>query len=561
VGYRLTVPASESRGLRGEWLLEFVAEGRTFRYATRTVEVDGHVFAGGLAPFTRSLGRGADQQAIQIDDEQADWAGLELAGLDLERASCRLWWWYPGQTLDTALYVLSGLAENVEHSDPGALSRVVFTLNAATRARRYPEPSRAVDDTTWTVQTTAGGIIIGEHSWGQVVPTVFGYPGSGDANAQIRAAVPVLPVDFNGASGNTPAVSTPPTFSKLLLAPGPIDAAQVRVWDADDTSGVNGAAASDVLTVEQGADLLGQPVSYAYFNLAPYFISPWPTHRFYAGFGNEAGYGGGIKYNGEVLRGLGDILTWVLDKAAVGADLTMQRGEAEQLNQFQLDTYVNASGLDFVRWIETSLVPLFPIRRVRLGGGLWYRLENWLARKTDAVARLDTETGEIVRRSPKRKLRGPLYNRMTLAYQRDGLSGMFRARRILDGLAQERVLPTMQGYNPPPPDDVRTVGSPFVAESQSRFGILDRPPIETPHLWSHASASRLLEFYAARDALPLDGITYDGEQLDRILPGDVAVLNDPGAGVSERLAIVDDVIVGGPTVQIDTVLLPQLRRA
>jgi len=174
---------------------------------------------------------------------------------------------------------------------------------------------------------------------------------------------------------------------------------------------------------------------------------------------------------------------------------------------------------------------------------------------------VNTETGEIVRRSPTRKLRGPLYNRMTLAYQRDGLSGMFRARRILDGLAQERVLPTMQGYNPPPPDDVRTVGSPFVAESQSRFGILDRPPIETPHLWSHASASRLLEFYAARDALPLDGITYDGEQLDRILPGDVAVLNDPGAGVSERLAIVDDVIVGGPTVQIDTVLLPQLRRA
>lgn len=558
MGTRLTVPASESRGLQGEWLLEFVADGRVFRYATRQLDVDGLVFSGGLSPFRRSLGRASDQQAVEVFDASVDWAALELTGLEFEQAACRLWWWYPGQTLDQALHVMTGLAENVEHSDPQAPARIVFTVNSALRPQLYPVPSRTLDDSTWTVDDGTGTTAtIGEGAIGSVAPTVIGYPGSGDAPVTRTfpyAAVPVPMVDCDQLSGVS--------GTKLLLSPGPIDAATVLITDSDDPSGPQGGGQQEQLEVERTNDLLGQPYSYAWFDdTAGYVITPWPTHKYFAGFQNDTGWGGGIFYGGSVLRGLGDVLAWALDQSKVNADLGTQRGEAERLNDFALDTYLDQPGLNLIAWIETTLVPLFPLRRLRLGNGLWYRLENWLATKVDAVARLDAVIGNVVRVSPKRRLAGPVANRVTLKYKRNPLNGEFRAVRILDGAAEPRPVLGQDTMWIPTGEDPRVVGSPYIAASQAKYGILDAPPIETTLLWSDSTAALALQFIAARDALPKEGITYEGRQLDRLLPGDVVVLHDPAAGVHERVALVDDIVVGGPVVDVDLVLLPAVERA
>jgi hypothetical protein len=569
MGSRLTIPAAESRGLFGEWLLEFIVDGRSFRYATRAVEVDGLVFSGGLSPFSRSLSRATDQQGIEVFDPSVHWPGL-----DVHDAECRLWWWYPGQTLDTALHVMTGLAESVEHSDPRSPGVLVFTLNSALRPRLYPPASWTLDEHTWTVNDGVDTFTptVGYSSIGAVPPTVIGYPGAGDKpdRSYPWPAVPVPLVDCDHTQG--------PGNSKLLLSPGPIDARLVWVTDADEPT--NG---SEWLYVERASDLLGQSFSNAYFHsptridpdtgatiAMPYVLVPRPDHKYYAGFsptGPEAGWGGGVFYGAGVLRGLGDVLTWALDQADVNGALDAMQGEAERLNEYKLDTYLDQPGLDLVRWIETALVPLFPLRRIRLGAGLWYRHENWLATRTDVVARLDTETGAVARISPVRRLRGPVQNKVTLRYKRDPVSGGYRATRTLDSVAEPRPKlgkrPTRaesMAYYQSTLEDARVTGAPNVTASQARFGVLEGQDIETPLLWSDSTVAQLLQVIAARDAFPLDGVSYQGLQLDRLLPADVVELNDPEAGLVDRLAIVDDIIVGGPVVEVDVVLLPQVRR-
>lgn len=551
------VPDTHSRGLSGVWLLDLDVGGRVERYATEEVVVTSSTgetfrYRGGLTPLVRSLGAGQDQQGFEVDDSVTDWGELEARGESIEWARATLRWWYrtpaarlggtaDGQLLEQALLVMSGVVVSPEYGSPSAPTRLVATIDqrAAVRAQTYPDIDAVIDDVTW--QNENGIRVVGANAVGTYYPTVIGYPGSGDGPwSEPFIAVPVPMVDCDG-TGDT----------KFLLGfDQPIDAATVWIFDGDSAD-VYTAGQTEVLgeqlTVASGADLQGRAVSFANVNgTASNVVLPSEDHAYYAGFSNDTGYGGGVTWRGELLRGLGDVILWALERARVEVDYDQQEGQRTVLNRFKLDTYL-AGTQDLERWVDTQLVPLFPLRRMRSGRGLWYRYDDWQATASQVVAWLDVEAGHLAPTTALQTIRGALYNRFTLEYAFNPLRGTYFQRRVLDA-----ELPTLYTG--------RYIPSPACRASQNRYGVLEKPPVQTGLLWSNSTAALVLQAWAARDALPLRGRGYEGEQLDRFLPGDVVGISDARVGLVERLAIVDDVRVGGMIPEIDVVFLPRYAR-
>ena len=535
---RIVVPTDDSAGQSGVWLLDLDVGGRVERFALAEYEITSETgevlrYRGGLAPLVRSLGTGGDQQGITIDDNVTDWSELEARGQAIDWSSAVLRWWYPGQLLEQVVSVMSGVVVASEYAHPDAPTRLVATLDsrAAVRATPYPDGDAVIDATSWT--HTVGVEVIGSKSFGMFPPTVIGYPGSGDTPwSEPTPAVPAFLVSCDGT-----------TASKMLIGfDATLDAATVWSFDVDGSASF---ALTEVAAVATSTDLEGRGVTYADFDAG--VVLPIEDHEYAVAFNNDTGYGGGILWRGSVLRGLGDVLLWALEKSGVPFDADLQEGQAAKLNEYKLDTYIGTQQLDMERWIETSLVPLFPLRRMRSGRGLWYRFVDWRATAESAVAWLDVEAGQLTPTSAVQTLGNAVYNKATLEYALNVSSGAYMQRQVID--AERPSLYTE-----------RYIQSPECRASQALRGVLERPPVRTPLLWSDTTAAAVLQSWVARDAHPLQGRGYEGRQLDRLLPGDVVVVSDARARMVERVALVDDVRIGGARTGIDVVFLPSLAR-
>lgn len=574
---------SRSRGTRGHWLLELHIGGRIERYTSASEQLElverevspsaerTRVYRTGLADMRVRVAGSIDRQAVQITDRSVSWAALLARGDSLDRQRAVLRWWHdpwgdgeplvlPVRDLTTAITLLDGFVTEPEFGSPDSPSTLVFTIDADVpeSRRMYPGPQAKVDATTWVDDRTGGSQVIDAAIFGSTYPTVFGYPGSGDddllATFQLLPATPALAVAVDGSVA---------TFV-LMLSIGEVGASQVYVWDA------NNVLVADYLTAEPWyvrtmTDQLGRLISYAE---APQLLSPPPTSppdgdtlhslgeggRWYASWNNSAAFGGGVTKPGDTapLRKLGDVLAWLLPRSGHRFDGAAQAAEAAKLNAYNVDGVLNTL-VDLRSWCDTNLVPLFPMRRVSSSRGFYYRFVDWWATAKDAVANLSTADRRVVRTSSIRSSRAQLANVFTLDYQRNAISGAFYARRIL--APDDEVLDADLDV------DERVIGSPLLRRSRALYGQIERTVASTVWTWSHATAAGTLFYWATRDAFPHRFVSYAGADLGYLMTGDVVTIADDEVGLADAVALVEAVVFGGRTVELELELLDSEIRA
>lgn len=557
-------PFPSIQGLNGVWLLELDLGGRVERFASRASTVPTE--AGEALRFRAGLGGAAarvgpvdlgqvQRVGIQIDDKQTSWSQHLGRGGQLHHRLARLYFWFPGQTLEQALLVLEGRSSGIEYGDPESPSRLVFTLQGDTydQVRLYPDAQAKVQAATWSNATPR---IIDSTTLGNYYPTILGYPGGGDdASGNPRPAAPALMVEYNGTSGGN-------NGPQLILGVEPMEAAQVRLYAPEQTIPSGADVRQATVSAESTQDLLSRSVKICKFPSAgaqrpiPELGSPY-----WVGYRQGGSWGGGIKRDGEIVRGLGDVIEWALFTAGVEYDRERVRAEAPFLNQeFQIDTVISGQ-VDLVDWLSSQMARYFPIRELRSGRGLYYKLINWRATAEDKVARL--VVGDGVRRvNPYRIDERQVANLFSVAYAPEQMADASRVR-FLSGDPNRLPGRGTLGL------DARVIGSSLLLRSQEimargtgrrRDGVIEAPTVDFPHTWSDSTAVNMLQWWADERALPLTRTTVEGRDLEYLSPLDVVILHDPDEYITERVALVDGIRIGGNQVRLDLTILPQRER-
>jgi hypothetical protein len=552
------------------WLLDLTIGGRVLRYATHEVEVTDvrgrvYLYRSGLTDFPFALDGVQEEHTVKVVDRRVDWALLASRGENLDRATVKLRHWEPGELLEGALEVLEGSVDEPEYGDPDAPAALVLSVRASgTIDVLYPSAQAKVDATTFDNEPGTSGppTFVAPNHYdeaieGAVYPTIFGYPGAGDEDTVSPVgATPALLVEYTDASLN----------SFLMIGAGVVDATTVRLHAPDNWElfGINIGHAfkfQQNRPVIQRTDLLGQVYSAVEIDANDDPLtdpSPWdpfayPGQRYYVGWSRSSGRGGGVRLpdgSGPV-RDLGDIATFVLRNSGRKVDLAAQEAEASALSIFKIDAHINGR-MALVPWFDRQLVPLFPILRARSERGMYWRHVKWGATAVDSVAHLDADAGHVTRASSIRSTRDQVANQFTLDFAVGGEGNQARSRRILT--ASDGVLDT-SGFLA---TDTRIIGSPGCARSQSVYGLIERPAVTTPWVWSTSTAAGILSYWATRDAFPRRMVTYTGRAVEfrELLRGDVVTVTDGEVSLERAVAIVESIrLTSHRLATIDLVVL------
>jgi hypothetical protein len=528
------------------WLVEFELGGRVERYATRAVvpvTLAGVpvVFREGLAPvafdLAADLGGGEISTAIAISADwlqsigRGGWAKLNAAFHLLEGGAGVLLRWTPGTPFESARVMLRGVAEEVEFGGPS--EDLVFTLKRSLFANSRPilSPFAKVDASTW-VRTIAAGIVIDEKYVGAQYPRIYGYPG----DSRITAAAPYgIPVAASPAvTGQIRAQA----FSQFVIADGPVEAIEVRVFDYSENPPIK-----EDLIVQTVADNLGRMIPIVDFSAAVALVAT-PGHAYHVGWGQAVNRGGGrlrTDGRGGVIRGLGEVVADLM--AGTRADI---REIDSRLDQWLIDTWINEPDLAPWDWISRELAPICPFRLVEGRLGLALRLFDWEAKPIDCVRRFNVDRGELDRVSGlKNRPSSSVVNQAIVEYKRDRVSS-FTARYTL-------------GSAPIVGDESRSAGSYRAGLSVQRMA---RPSIgddgirtkvyQSSAIWEPATAALVARYKIAELALAPVDVVYRGRPglENEIDPCDPILITDSEVGIFGRVLLVDR-ITPGPT---DTII-------
>ena len=518
-----------------EWLIELDIAGATLRYATRDVDVvdsSGNVlrYRAGLADFTMSLDGLEQEQGIQIVDRTINWAQIVARGSAIDLSAARLRFWEPGTLLENARMVIDGLIEAPEYGFPQAPGQLVVTIRVrGSRQVKYPPARALINDTTFTFNENVEQY--DPNVEGAIYPVVLGTPGlfpRPGGGSYSRPATPALLVHVEAA----------PT-DDALLSLGVVEATEVLVYDAEglfDSGGGISLQKTDQLDVETDADLIGQAISVATgWALTPTSadLSPIIGNAFYAAWSVD---GGGITHGGALIRSFTDVALWALrNSGSDDVDLEAQEGERANLDAFKIDGFINEQ-LNLIDWIERQFGRLLPIARTRSSKGIYWRFIDWAATTTDAVARIDADTGLATRRSAIRTTKDQIANEFSIRYGRVLTTNTWAGFR---GLAAEA------GVAPDDPGiiDARWGGSSLCAASKAQYGRREAKPIETWFVWDFNIAELILRHLSLRDALPRRFVTYEAPSLHRLRRGDIVTVTDAEVGFDDVVAIVDAVVL------------------
>ncbi len=529
------------------WLLDLDLGGRVERFATRAVEVpraDGSIltYRAGLGELRMTLTDASSatlSKAVEIDAEPegTSWAQLSAEGLEADRRPGVLYRWTPGDELERARVVLRGFFFGVQFDREGegleaTLARVPFDST-----RTVPDGEAQVSTLTWPVTLTPQPFETDDRILGSHYPRVYGYPGTPRAGAS-----PALLVEFRLTNPNR-------QESFCVIADGAVDADTVRLFDYDEPDSRPTFQDRPVLErvdllgrVVSGVDALGLPFGTFHFR---------PGRSYYVSWRNVAGFGGGIQRadRSGPLRGWAEIVLDLLSFTDLTVDEANFASEAAALNRWQLDGVIN-SPTDAWSVIERDLLPLVPARLVEGPNGIYFRVMRWEAGPELATHRLDARKAGVERLSLGARPSESVRNRFVLDYRPDRLTGKHKRRLILDAA--------------PVVGDAHSRASYRCLRSQQRFELVGRPGsgVFTEHLSSDwieqdATARRALETLAAQLALPPRPASYQlpPQWEDEIDVGDVVTVTDPEVFLVDRVALVDNVEIGGGDLIADLLLL------
>lgn len=529
---------------RAEWLLEMTVNGRPFRFATAPVTVtriDGTEveFREGLANLEGSvIADGATDRSVSIQlDASESWDELVARFLSIERSPVIVRRWFEGQLLERARILIEGRVDGLRYGERLTPIRFSVLRQVRTDSRMFPTPAMVIDDTTWPVRAgyTTDSRLIGVH-----YPVIIGAPGTDPGGGAARPATEGMMVELHASN----------TDELLLIAGHRVLATSVRVLDFTDS----GSPAFSALSVSEAVDGVGRTVSVV--DMAGFSGTVDSGRDYYIGWSVSNGGGLVSPITGGLMRGGGDIAEWALRTFTnIKIDSGRFAAVRERLNAYLFDTHVNEP-VDPLDWLNSEILSVLPVEPRQGEDGLYFYVRRWEATASDAIARLDADIGQIELASDVETRSESVVNEVTVKYGPNRASGRFRFRTIVGPTPRRRSRVLGDEFQAGlPEDDPRIVGSYRAALSQEKYG---RQPIEIElnSVWDPATAIKHAQDILAAQALPRRFVAYTAQtDLEALDVGDVVVLNDSAVKLFEVVALVVDVVIGGPEVQLEFEIL------
>lgn len=510
----------------GIWLLDLTVAGHTYRYATEPVTVtdaEGRDldYAEGLTEPAVAYGMavGADDVsvAVEILAEDVEWAALVAGGHAIDQCPAVLRRWHEGDTLDRARVVVRGRTEAPVYGAAGEALTLSVVRSLRQQTRTLPAPQAVVDASTWVATALTS---TPEGSVGSTYPVVIGCPGDvGLGHPEPCVPVPLAAYRAGGL-----------TATKVVWLGGHAEQVRLRYIGEDPVP-------PDVtLTPDAQPDDLGRDVAIA----RPRDDNP--EGEYLVGFSSAAGWGGGIVYRGQMVRGAGTLAEWGL-RTYYDGEVDWGRTAAVKsfLDAFKIDTWID-SPVNFFSWWQGEILSLLPVEVRESQAGLYLALRRYDLTEADAVAHLDATagSGRVTRVGPAAVVSDGPFNEITVDYRPiDG--SRWLARHVLTGLAG--VLVGADAIADPV-TDTRIVRDYLCAESQRRYGV--RPlRIQAGAVWDSGTAVLVARHIAARSAWPRRVVQYvGGPWLDSLEVGAAVTVTDPDLYLDREVAVVTDVLPG-----------------
>lgn len=241
--------------------------------------------------------------------------------------------------------------------------------------------------------------------------------------------------------------------------------------------------------------------------------------------------GGMVGDDGEVVRGAGDVLTYLLRQTGLPVDAGRCAAAASLLNGYKIDTAIDAR-VAVWEWLQSNLLPILPVSIATGAAGLYLVVWRYDATATDARFALDADADPTIIRASRVKVdSSKVANRFRLNFCVNRRTGEPMQFRGLDAV-----------YDASKP----SVRASYVcAVSQARYrttrdsGIRD-DETTTGIIWDVATADAILATRARAYALAQRTVDYvvSGEDYDDLQLGDVVTLTHAEIGMSQQVAIV-----------------------
>ena len=434
---------AELSGYKLVWLVTVFYAGQIIRVATHEVDVETDAgtthYVGTCEPmrYQRSVdlfSQSAEEPMIAVECrfpiDVPTWAteGHRLNGSRAEVAQVRARVTGLGVTVvdtwEDRRVLLNGVIRDGAYGAYfNGSSEVAFNLVTRRRVSRAKVPA------TWervTADTWPTTYLRGE-DLGVAYPVLFGYPGRDDKHQD--GFIPAFEAVW---------LRKQLEFQMLCVGLGALGATTVRLARKDDTVGVDVDTSSQYRDYDNSSnvdafDLLDQRVT-----VVDWFIGDYGNgdpNELLQGYqpvvaDPEDGYtycaltaagGGGMLVNGEVCRGAGDVLTYLLGRADVPTD----PGNAALLNRFKIDAVI-ADCVDPLAWIQENLLPLIPASLVE--GPTGVRVVAWEPYRTlaDCVGIIDADADPTLQPVEKMQEDDAGANFFTINYGWNALAERYR---------------------------------------------------------------------------------------------------------------------------------------
>jgi len=246
--------------------------------------------------------------------------------------------------------------------------------------------------------------------------------------------------------------------------------------------------------------------------------------------------GGMVGEDGELVRGAGDVLTYLLRQTGLPVDAGRCAAAAGLLNGFKVDCAIDAR-VKVWEWLQSNLLPLLPVSVTTGASGLYPVVWRYDATASDAKFRLDADADPTIIRASRVKVdSSKVANRFRLN---------FCVNRRTNNALQWRGLDASYSSS-----NASVRGSYICGVSQARYrtardsGIRD-DEMTTSIIWDVATADAILDVRARAYALARRTVDYviSGEEYDALEVGDIVTLTHAEIGADDTVCLVRELQV------------------
>jgi len=483
----LTIGGAQILAATAELEIPWAAAGRTLsasHYLSRPIEV------------TLDAGWGKPENAPGEAVIEIPIAGrlveLRRAGSLGSGVRCEVFLWAEGTDYTAREVLVTGAARLVQWGADG--EAVVFNVRQDAGDAGAPVRIGVIDD---SFATLGGGYTVDENL-GRPYPIVFGVGGpSSPLTATVYRSEGI---PYSRSTG------TPSTYQRICVAGHRVEAA--NVWIEDSTGLI------DQLPITYRQD--GAGGQFATVNLVGSSLDTTEGTTYAVKW---AGSGGALVDEGRILTGAGALISYLLSAARLPVDFARLAGARAALDAYAVGGTIQEP-VGALAYVGDALASVLPFTLTSGPAGWWPWPWPISPRRSEAVAEINPERGDVVRASELSLDSGAVVNDLTLAYGYDMAKGEPTRTAAAGGL-----------------DSAAPLGD--CINSQARYGVrsefMDKVSVlEAPGSAARAITARLLALAEPRARVAYDLATSYGW----LRPRQIVVVSDADVG-AYGVAVVD----------------------